>query len=317
MFWKDRGFARYEAFKTYFAIWETFVKLDGGKFKRERDCTPEELANLEPGRFERPVQFRNYDELHGYVMELATRVKKEDVLDLPKKVYTKRYFDLSPEQKRIYKELKEDCISMLDSGELLTTPLVITQLLRLQQITSGYIPSDDCETIHRFPENPRMKILADTLEDVEDSAIIFARFREDIDQIMELLGDEAVRYDGQIQDRDIRNEARRAFQAGEVRWFVANPAAAGTGLTLHRAKTVIYYTNSFNLEHRLQSEDRAHRIGQDGQIVDYDEDGNPIMGVRYIDLAARGTVDSKIIASLRSKLDIASKITGDELVKWL
>jgi SNF2 family DNA or RNA helicase len=314
-FWKNRGFARYEAFKTYFGIWQTFIKLDSGEFKKEGDCTAKEIRN-KIGRFEKPVQFRNFDELHGYVMEIATRLKKEDVLDLPKKVYTKHYFDLSPEQAKVYKDLKENCISMLESGELLTTPLVIVQLLRLQQITSGYVPHDDCETIHRFPTNPRLKLLESTLEDVEGSAIIFARFKDDINQIMELLGDDAVRYDGQV-DGEERTEARKRFQAGDVRWFVGNPAAAATGLTLHRAKTVVYYTNSFNLEHRLQSEDRAHRIGQDGQIVDYDEDGNPIMGVRYIDLVARGTVDSKIVSSLRQKLNIASRITGDELVKWL
>jgi SNF2 family DNA or RNA helicase len=302
-FWKERGFARFEAFKTYFAIWETFVKLDSGQFKRENDCTPEELSNVQPGRFSRPAQFRNFQELHGYVMEIATRVKKEDVLDLPPKVYTKRRFDLSSEQKRVYKSLRDDCIAMLENGELVTTPLVVTQLLRLQQITCGYIHHDDCETVSRFPDNPRLAALKDTLEDVDGSGIIFARFREDIDQIVELLGEDAVRYDGQTSP-EARQKARKDFQAGDVRWFVANPAAAATGLTLHKAATVVYYSNSFNLEHRLQSEDRAHRIGQERTVL-------------YIDLVARGTVDSKIVTALRKKLNIASKITGDTLAKWL
>jgi SNF2 family DNA or RNA helicase len=120
---------------------------------------------------------------------------------------------------------------------------------------------------------------------------------------MALLGDEAVRYDGAV-DEDGRLAARRRFQDGDARWFVGNPACAGTGLTLTAAATVVYYSNSFNLEHRLQSEDRAHRIGQRN-------------AVRYVDLVAKGTVDSKIVAALRDKLDVASQITGDAARAWL
>jgi SNF2 family DNA or RNA helicase len=310
-YWKDRGFASYEAFKTYFGVWETMINT-GDRFKPESECTLEELqAKL--GRFERVVHFRNLEQLNKLVGEISTRVLKEDVLDLPPKVYTKRYFNLEGEQARLYKSLRDELVAFLESGEMLTTPLIIVQLLRLQQITCGYIPSDDGGTLHRFDKNARLELLRDTLTDVEGSALIFARFREDINQITEMIQTQsrkrgfedwaAVRYDGST-DSDARLEAKRAFQSGEVRFFVGNPAAAGVGLTLHKAGTVIYYSNSFNLEDRLQSEDRAHRIGQE-------------KSVRYIDLIARGTVDSKIVGSLRGKLNIASEITGDELRAWL
>lgn len=285
-FWKSHGFASYEAFKTYFGVWEDRVNGHTGQ------------------RFKQCVYFKNLDQLNEIVRSVSSRVTKEKVLDLPDKVHSKRYFSLTARQRRAYDQVKNEFLTLLDSGELVTAPLVITRILRLQQITCGYLPSDDCENLNPFPENPRMRLLLDTLTDVEGKAIIFARFRHDIVQLVEELGPACVRYDGQVSDAD-RLEARRRFQDPDgPRFFVGNPAACATGLTLHRAKTVIYYSNSFDLEHRLQSEDRAHRIGQTDHV-------------RYIDLVAEGTVDAKIVASLRNKLSIASKITGDEVREWL
>lgn len=284
-FWKENGFASYEAFKTYFGIWEQRINGQTGQ------------------RFNQVVAFKNLDHLQRILKPISTRVLKSEVLDLPPKLYQKRYFDITSEQRQLYDSLKSDFLAYLNSGEMVTAQLIIVRLLRLQQITCGYIPSDDCETINRFDENPRMKALLDLLEDVETKAIIWARFREDINQICEALGDEAVRYDGAVDERG-RLNARRRFQEGDARWFVGNPAAAGVGLTLHAAQTVIYYSNSFNLEHRLQSEDRAHRIGQEHAVY-------------YIDLQAQDTVDTHITQALMKKLDISSKITGDKIKEWL
>ena len=95
-----------------------------------------------------------------------------------------------------------------------------------------------------------------------------------------------------------------ASNDADIRFFVGNPAVAGTGLTLHAASTVIFYSNSFSLEQRLQAEDRAHRIGQTRNVT-------------YVDLVAQGTVDAKIVRALRNKQDIARQITGDEVREWL
>lgn len=294
-FWKTRGFASLEAFKTHFGIWETFeIKDEDGHVT---------------ARFEKAVAFKHLNQLHEIVMDVGSRITKEDAnLGLPPKLYTKRYHELCPEQARVYKELKENFLAFLDSGEVITAPIVITQLLRLQQIICGYVTDDlDSSVLHRMAENPRLKLLTDTVEDITaGKVIIWARFREDINQIMEALGDKAVRYDGQTSQED-RLIARQRFQDAhdvDCKYFVANPAAAATGLTLTQARTVIYYSNSFDLEHRLQSEDRAHRIGQEHPVL-------------YIDLAARGTVDTKIIWSLRNKKGIASEITGDKVRSWI
>ena len=309
--WGREGFASYEAFKTFFGVFEQMIRLDSGRVMAEAEATPGELAEA-TGRFKRVVRYKNLDRLAAIVDKYCNRVTKDEVLDLPPKLYSKRYFELSPEQQRVYDEIKNNMITLLDSGELVTTRGVIVQLLRLHQITCGYLPSDDCVNMNVFKENPRLKCLVDALEDVPGQAIIWGRFHQDIDQIMEHFRRkaerertpmEAVQYDGRTEQDD-RVRARKGFQEGRFKYFVGNPAAAGVGLTLHAASEVIYYANSFNLEHRLQSEDRAHRIGQ-------------TKSVKYTDLVARGTVDSRIVSSLRVKFDIASRITGDEVRKWI
>ncbi len=284
-FWRRRDFASYEAFKTHFGVWEQRVNGATGQ------------------RFAQVVSFRNLDQLGRIVAEVASRVTKEDVLDLPPKTYQKRYFEISDEQARAYRELRDHYVTLLDSGEEVTAALMVTRLLRLQQITCGYLPSDDCEHMTAFPENPRLAALLDVLEDLEGKAIVFARFRRDVDQICAALGAEAVRYDGAV-DGEGRLEARTGFQRGYVRYCVGNPAVAGVGLTLHAASTVVYYSNSFDLEQRLQSEDRAHRIGQTKNLT-------------IVDLVARGTVDEKIVRVLREKLNLASIVTGDRFREWL
>jgi SNF2 family DNA or RNA helicase len=135
-------------------------------------------------------------------------------------------------------------------------------------------------------------------------AIFWGRFNNDIDLMMDVLGERAVRYDGTV-DEDARARAKDDFQKGDAQWFVAKQQSAGEGLTLHAAKTAVYYSNTFRLLDRLQSEDRPHRIGMDD---------NP---VNYIDLIAEDTVDEHIIKNLRLKRDIAATLTGDELGEWI
>jgi len=287
-FWKAHGFPTFTEFKQHFGIWR-------------------KGHNAEQGRdYEYVVGFRNLDQLKEIMAGASSRVTKEEVLDLPPKLYSKRYFELTAEQKRVYKQLKDEALAFLASGELVTAPLAITRLLRFQQVTSNYMPSDeDSDRLIYVDEkkNPRLDCLGALLEEVNNQAIIWAKFTRDIDLIMELLGKKAVRYDGKT-DSDARAAAKAAFQAGEAQYFVGNPAAGAMGLTLTAARTVIYYNNSFRLIDRLQSEDRAHRIGQEHPVD-------------YVDIMAPGSVDEHIVKALRSKVDVASKITGDNLKEWI
>jgi SNF2 family DNA or RNA helicase len=234
---------------------------------------------------------------------MGSRLLKDDVLDLPPKLYDKRTFDMCPEQKRIYDELKREFIIWLDSGDMVTAPLAITRMLRLQQITSGYCPTDDGGVL-RITPNARLTCLMDLLEDVPHQAIVWAKFQADVDAISGAIGyDNCVVYDGRVSQAD-REDRRVAFKDGQVQFFVANPAAAGEGLTLTEARTVIYFNSTYKLADRLQSEDRAHRIGQEHPV-------------QYIDIIARGTIDTAILRALRMKVDLAAQVTGDAVRSWI
>jgi SNF2 family DNA or RNA helicase len=183
---------------------------------------------------------------------------------------------------------------------------MITQMLRLQQVLSGHVKTDEGELL-QLPTQ-RLAALMDCIEEVSGKIIIWSRFRYDIVNIRNELAnvygsDSVVSYYGDTSDQD-RQIAIDRFQGGNARFFVANPATAGYGLTLTEANTVIYYANDFNLETRIQSEDRCHRIGQK----------NP---VTYIDLIADGTIDEKIVKALRDKIDIGARVLGEEAREWL
>lgn len=286
--WDEIGCNTFEAFKTMFGIWIEHERNDTGQ------------------RFRKLVNYKNLDKLHEVVDAVGSRLLKSEVLDLPPKLYEKRYFDMAPQQWNHYKALRRDFMIWLDSGDMVTAPLAITRMLRFQQITSGYLPTDDDDLILTKP-NPRIGLLKEVIESCSTKMIVWAKFQQDIDQIMALLADmeiSALSYDGRTSPKD-RETARTEFQKGDVRVFVSNPAAAGKGLTLHAAKTVVYYNTSFKLSHRLQSEDRAHRAGMDD---------NPVY---YIDLIAQGTIDEHIVKALRTKNELAAIVTGDTLRNWI
>ncbi len=285
--WNKIGCRSFAAFKNFFGVWEEAMDPRSGRAYR----------NL--------VRYKNLERLGAMVDSVGGRVLKEDVLDLPDKLYMKRYFDLSPNQLRAYQSMSETWEVKTDAGEA-NAMLAIVQLLRFQQIVSGFIVDEDDNLIEFDESCPRLAVLRDIVAETEGKLIIWAKFIHDVDVIMKALKEdkiEAVRYDGSTSHED-RGRAIDRFQDETARVFVANPAAAGEGLTLHAATTVIYYNNSFKLYDRLQSEDRAHRIGQRHAVT-------------YIDVLAAGTVDEKITDALRGKLNVASIITGDRLKEWI
>jgi SNF2 family DNA or RNA helicase len=295
-FWKDRGIPTYFVFKHRYGEWLTAAQV-------------KEQAGYDPG-YDKLIRYKNLDELHGYLNEISNRVLKDDVLDLPPKLFSKRYFEMDREQEKLYNQLKSEFVAELN-GEEVDGELAIVRLLRLQQITCGYVKTvQEDEEGEPQPirmignRNSRLECLREITDQTEGSGIIWARFTMDVDQIMAMLGDSAVRYDGRVSGDDCEI-AKKRFQDGEVKWFVGTQAKGGPGLTLHRAKTVIYYSNSFKLVDRLQSEDRAHRAGMDDNAV------------QYFDIICPDTIDDHIVENLRNKLDVASQITGDTLKEWL
>jgi len=258
--------------------------------------------------FQQIVGYRRLDELSEKLDKISNRTLKEDCLDLPEKVYIKRFVDLTPEQERVYNQMKKLALAKLETGELATTASVLTQIMRLQQICCGHFQPDD-EDIKTLKNN-RMSELMDLIEEVNGKAIIWATYTHDILNIVatirERFGEDSVAcyYGGTQQDdrQDIVN--RFQDKRDPLRFFVGQPKTGGYGITLTAANTVIYYSNSYDLEIRLQSEDRAHRIGQTNKVT-------------YIDLVSPNTIDEKILTALRSKIDIAGEVLGEDAKDWL
>ena len=251
-------------------------------------------------------EFRHLGELSDTVKQFSYRVLKEDCLDLPPKNFIKRHITLTLEQQKVYKQMKEHALAILN-GKTTTTMTVLTQLMRLHQITCGPFTADD-GSVQSVKSN-RMSELMSILEEIDGKAIIWANYQRDIENIVNDItkkyGPESVvDYYGLTPQEDRQDNIRKFQNDPECRFLIGTPQTGGYGITLTQANTVIYYSNGYDLEKRLQSEDRAHRIGQKKTVT-------------YIDLICEDTIDEKIVKALRDKINIASEVMGEELKDWI
>jgi SNF2 family DNA or RNA helicase len=251
-------------------------------------------------------EFKNLGELSETLQNFSYRVLKEDCLDLPPKNFTKRHIVLTPDQRKIYEQMKKAAMAVLN-GKVTTTMTVLTQLMRLHQITCGHFTADD-GSIQLVPNN-RITELMNILEETEGKAIIWANYQRDVNEIIKHIvknyGERSVVDYYGLTPQEERQDNIRKFQNGdECRFLVGTTQTGGYGITLTKANTVIYYSNGYDLEKRLQSEDRAHRIGQNKNVT-------------YIDIICEKTVDEKIVKALRNKINIASEVLGEDLKQWI
>ena len=251
-------------------------------------------------------KFQNLGELSETVKQFSYRVLKEDCLDLPDKIFIKRHVSLTPDQKKIYEQMKKAAMAMLN-GKMTTTMTVLTQLMRLHQITCGHFIADDGST--QSVDSNRLNELMNILEETEGKAIIWANYQLSVGEIIQRIikeygEDSYVHYYGLTPQEDRQDFIRKFQNDPKCRFLIGTPQTGGYGITLTQANTVIYYSNSYDLEKRLQSEDRAHRIGQKKPVT-------------YVDLIAEDTVDEKIVKALRNKINIASEVMGEELRDWI
>lgn len=245
--------------------------------------------------------YRNLDKLNALLAPHAYRVLKKDCLDLPDKIFKQVYFELTPKQRAVYRTMEDDLRYEMEDGNIVGVTR-LTVIAKLQQITSGFVMLKGANTVtFEKADNPRLAALKGMMEDFEGAkVIIWAWFKEEIKAIAELmneLGRKAVQYHGDIRDKD-REAAIDDFQTGDVDTFIGNQASGGIGITLTAASDVIYYSNNYNLEHRAQSEDRAHRQGQRRKVT-------------YYDLIAEDTIDDTISLALQTKTDLAAAVLKD------
>jgi hypothetical protein len=303
--WKALGIADSQAFQTYFGVFEK------RQLKEPRTITGNGGRKWQMTHFDHLVAYKNLEDMARIVLAHGSRLLKRDVFpNLPPKLYSKVYFELTSKQRKAYNDLRDEYRTWLSGGDLVTAELAIVRLTRLSQICSGYLPvdGDDEPTALVDPkDNPRIKLLEDVIADIPGKFIVWAKYNVDIDLISALLrrlGIVHVTWDGRTSEED-RRTGKHRFVEGDARAFVAKASSsAGRGLNLQVADTVVYYNNSFVADDRLQSEDRAHRPGIHHPV-------------KYIDLIAQDTIDQKIVDALRKKRETAAVVTGDSLADWI
>lgn len=281
------GFTSLYAFRAQYCLVKTEKKRDSeGKVVREYPVI---------------MGYKNLDELRAKVKTFSTRVLKSECLDLPPKVYVTREVILTEEQIRMLRSIKKEAIAYLANQQVVTAPMVITRLVKMHQIVNGFI-KDDFGQYHDIVSNKYSELMS-CIEETSGKILIWCRYRRNVEKIMELIqktyGSRSFvhYYGGTIGDE--RPEMVRKFKENDdCRFFIGNPAVGKYGLTLTQSSTSIYFSNSFKLEDRAQSEDRIHRIGQGADKV------------TYVDLVCRGTIDETVILNLKNKREIANEVVG-------
>ena len=252
------------------------------------------------------VGYRNLGELSEKIKSFSKRILKEDCLDLPEKSYVKHYVELTKEQQKVYQQMKKEAIAFLD-GKMQSSATVMTQLMRLHQITCGHFTSDD-GTIKDLPCQ-RLNELMDILEKIEGKTIIWSHYTHDVKRIIKeikrVYGDNSVvDYYGQT-DTDSRSKNIKKFQTDDkCRFFVGTTHTGGYGITLTAGSNMIYFSNGYDLEKRQQSEARIDRIGQTKKMT-------------YIEIMTQDTVDERIVKALRNKVNIANTIMDEGFKEWI
>lgn len=247
------------------------------------------------------IGYNNLDELIRKAHSIAYRVTKKEALDLPEQIDEFRYCELEPKTQSLYKEIKEESYAELENEEV-TVRNVLTKLLRLQQITGGYLKTD--EGIEKHVSNAKLNVLKETIEDIVAAGkkvVIFARFLSEIAVIRKLMDELDLQYSwiaGEVDIKD-RGEQVRLFQENpNIKVFIAQIQTAGLGITLHAADTAVFYSLDFNYANYSQARARIHRIGQKNNCT-------------YIHLLAKGTIDEKVMEALQKKEDMAKMVVDN------
>lgn len=268
-----------------------------------------ELREMRQGirKFKVVTGYKRLNELSERMKTFSYAVSKSECLDLPDKVYQVRNVSMMPEQAKAYASMKDQALIALDNLETCTAQIALTKLLRLRQILCGFINTDD-GNVKRFPHK-RIETMHEVIQEMDGKIVIWANFKHAITEIYHSIEKEygqgsSVCYYGDVPN-DVRIEALKYFKEDKsCKFFIGNPAVGGMGLTLVESHNMIYYSNGFSLEERIQSEDRIHRIGQ-------------VNKANYVDLAVKGSVDEKILVAIRQKFDLATKITFNQVREWL
>jgi SNF2 family DNA or RNA helicase len=265
---------------NYFAFRNTFCKMGGYLGKQV-------------------VGVQNADRLYKIVDANGFRARKQDWTDLPQKIYETREIEMTALQIKHYRELKNDLYTKIQDHEI-DAPMMITAMMKMQQVTSGFIMAPDGAILDLEPTNPKLNVTLETLEQIEGKVLIFCVFRRSVALLMKQLENRAVQLVGDMPTSFIA-EALSEFNGNpRIRYMVCQVQTGMYGHTLlggGECSTTIFYENSYSLNARIQAEDRNHRFGQQRSVV-------------YIDLVA-SPLDRVIIKALQKKIDIANAVVDN------
>lgn len=257
------------------------------------------------------IGYKNLDRLAKRIAPHSYRVLKRDCLDLPEKVYQVIELEMGDAQRALYKQMRDESIAEV-VGHNVAAPVVLTKMLRLAQISAGFLPYQDEFGKHisdHVVETPKLDACMEYVEQAlgeGKKVIVWCRFIWEVQQMQlrcaALRESEycAVSYFGAVSDEDRQRNVDRFQNDPTCKVFIGQIQTGGMAITLTKATLVCYLTNSFTLSDRLQSEDRAHRIGQQEKVM-------------YLDFAVIGTLDKYVIRTLKNKKDIADVINQDNL----
>lgn len=239
-------------------------------------------------------------ELKEKIHSIAFRATKSDCLDLPETTDIVRSVELEPNAMNIYKHLVKDSFAELSRGEVTATN-ILTKILRLSQLTGGFLGDDEGKKIHQI-STAKLGALEDIVDEVTSSSkklVVIARFIPEIEAITDLLSKKKLKFSlitGNIKNR---SEQIEQFQnESDVLVFVGQIATAGLGITLTAASTMVFYSLDYSMSNFEQTKARIHRAGQCAPCT-------------YIYLIAKGTIDEKVMKSLNKKYDLASSLIDD------
>ncbi len=258
---------------------------------RNRYCLTREIPGAPKGAV-KIVGYQNVDELKERVDAYAIRIRADECLDLPERMYSRREVPLTAEQVKYYKEMAGELVTQVD-GELITAEQAIVKVIRLQQILCGHIKTEQGKTLE-IPFN-RPQVVHDYLTELQQKCVVWTRFRYDVEQLYKVLKPfNPVYYDGSMNDDQKANAKRTFIEHEPCRVFIGNQTAAGTGLDGLQAVSnhMVYYSNGFKAIDRWQSEARLYRRGQKGTVS-------------VVDLVAPNTFDEDVLDNLRKKKDVA------------
>jgi SNF2 family DNA or RNA helicase len=242
------------------------------------------------------IGYRSLDDLQRKALSVAFRVTKEECLDLPEQVDVDRFVTLEADAKRTYDKIAKDMVAELEQGEEITTQNVLTKLLRLQQITGGFVRDD--EGVGHPVSTAKLRALEETLDEVQGKVVVFARFRKEIEAITALLEDRGMspaRIWGDTPMAERGSQVERFQTDDECRAFVAQIQTAGLGITLTAASTAVFYSLDFSFANYDQARSRLHRIGQTDRVTN-------------VHLLARGSVDMAVMKALKRKRNVADAV---------